>query len=186
MPGAPIHPQDSAFFEPVSNADCPCGSGQSYGACCAPYLDGSAWPETASALMRSRYTAYALGRYDWLVSTTHSSRREEVNAETLARQCQGVRWLKLELDKCQTASAAEEPDFVEFHAIYELEGVVRQLGERSAFLREAGKLYYVDGTSLAPLAYRRQEPKVGRNEPCPCGSGKKYKKCCGHASGAEQ
>jgi hypothetical protein len=26
---------------------------------------------------------------------------------------------------------------------------------------------------------RRSEPKVGRNDPCPCGSGKKYKKCCG-------
>lgn len=27
--------------------------------------------------------------------------------------------------------------------------------------------------------YRREAPKVGRNDPCPCGSGKKYKKCCG-------
>ena len=27
--------------------------------------------------------------------------------------------------------------------------------------------------------YKREEPKVGRNDPCPCGSGKKYKKCCG-------
>jgi len=27
--------------------------------------------------------------------------------------------------------------------------------------------------------YRREGPKVGRNDPCPCGSGKKYKKCCG-------
>jgi preprotein translocase subunit SecA len=26
---------------------------------------------------------------------------------------------------------------------------------------------------------RRESPKVGRNDPCPCGSGKKYKKCCG-------
>jgi hypothetical protein len=25
----------------------------------------------------------------------------------------------------------------------------------------------------------REEPKVGRNAPCPCGSGRKYKKCCG-------
>ncbi|MDY6954197.1 MAG: SEC-C metal-binding domain-containing protein [Thermodesulfobacteriota bacterium] len=26
---------------------------------------------------------------------------------------------------------------------------------------------------------RRKEKKIGRNAPCPCGSGKKYKKCCG-------
>jgi len=28
------------------------------------------------------------------------------------------------------------------------------------------------------LIFRRDKPKIGRNEPCPCGSGKKYKKCC--------
>jgi uncharacterized protein YecA (UPF0149 family) len=31
----------------------------------------------------------------------------------------------------------------------------------------------------APEPYRRTEPKLGRNDPCHCGSGKKYKKCHG-------
>ena len=70
-------------------------------------------------------------------------------------------------------------DVVEFYAYYELEGTPRQLGERSFFQRKDDKIYYVDGVALRPDAYRRQEPKVGRNDPCPCGSGKKYKKCCG-------
>jgi uncharacterized protein YecA (UPF0149 family) len=28
------------------------------------------------------------------------------------------------------------------------------------------------------VAFKRKSPKIGRNEPCPCGSGKKFKKCC--------
>ncbi len=41
---------------------------------------------------------------------------------------------------------------------------------------------YATNTSESNVAYRpvvRDQPKVGRNDPCPCGSGKKYKKCCG-------
>ena len=40
----------------------------------------------------------------------------------------------------------------------------------------------LDGGGLFPEkveTYRREEPKVGRNDPCPCGSGRKFKKCCG-------
>ncbi len=35
------------------------------------------------------------------------------------------------------------------------------------------------GSLSAQIPYRRETPKVGRNDPCPCGSGKKYKRCCG-------
>jgi preprotein translocase subunit SecA len=45
---------------------------------------------------------------------------------------------------------------------------------------DAASLFPLLGPGLGlPEPYRRTEPKVGRNEPCPCGSGKKYKKCCG-------
>ncbi len=168
---------------PPSDDACPCGSGAAYAACCGRYLDGGAWPETAEALMRSRYTAYALARYDWLVATTHPDARAEVDASSLAEQCRGVRGLRLDVGACVDAREPETADIVEFHALYELDGVVRQIGERSAFLRREGRLYYVDGAPLRPAAYRREGPKVGRNDPCPCGSGKKYKKCCGRAAG---
>jgi uncharacterized protein YecA (UPF0149 family) len=36
-----------------------------------------------------------------------------------------------------------------------------------------------EGVPAAPKTVRHDGPKVGRNDPCPCGSGKKYKKCCG-------
>ena len=173
----------SAPATPAPGEACPCGSGKTLAACCGPYVAGQAWPENAEALMRSRYTAYALGNYDWLVASTHPSTRAEVSAEALEEQCRGVRWLRLDVEKCVDAPEPGSADLVEFHALYELDGVVRQLGERSAFLRDGGRLYYVDGTALRPAAYRREAPKVGRNDPCPCGSGKKYKKCCGRAAG---
>jgi preprotein translocase subunit SecA len=40
----------------------------------------------------------------------------------------------------------------------------------------------VGGDDAAVKTVRRDEPKVGRNDPCPCGSGKKYKKCHGAAA----
>ncbi|MBD5627067.1 MAG: YchJ family protein [Desulfovibrio sp.] len=182
----PESPASSSTPSPAAvpaQAPCPCGSGKPLAACCGPYLAGEAWPETAEALMRSRYTAYALGNYPWLVETTHPGARADVSAEGLAQQCKGVRWLRLDVEKCVDAPEPDGADMVEFHALYELDGVVRQIGERSAFVRDEGRLYYMDGTALRPAAYRREAPKVGRNDPCPCGSGRKYKKCCGRNSG---
>lgn len=165
---------------------CPCGSGLPLADCCGPYLDGNAWPASAEALMRSRYAAYALGRYDWLVESTHPDFREEISAEKLAEQGKDVHWLRLEMGHCENDAPVGENgecyDIVEFRAFYELDGIPRQLGEKSFFQRKDDKIYYVDGVALRPTAYRRPGPKVGRNDPCPCGSGKKYKKCCGAAS----
>jgi SEC-C motif-containing protein len=49
----------------------------------------------------------------------------------------------------------------------------------SRFLKQDGEWYFVDGQLVAPKTEKRNQPKVGRNDPCPCGSAKKYKKCCG-------
>ena len=166
--------------------ECPCGSGKALSQCCGPYLKGAAWPQDAASLMRSRYTAYGLGQFDWLVESTHPDHREDVTVERLARSAEGVHWLRLDIAATRTdlpsEDSAQPHDEVDFYAYYELEGVPRQLAERSAFSRKDGKLYYVGGVPLRPEGYRRAEAKVGRNDPCPCGSGKKYKKCCGAAA----
>ncbi len=162
---------------------CPCGSGHSLDQCCRPYMDGAAWPGDAETLMRSRYSAYVLGRYQWLVDSTHPDYREGISVEKLTEQAKDVQWLRLDVDRAENDVPAgkngELFDVVEFHAYYEMEGIPRQLGERSFFARHDEKIFYVDGVALRPEAYRRQNPKVGRNDACPCGSGKKYKKCCG-------
>ena len=164
---------------------CPCGSGLNLDQCCGPHIEGASWPQTAESLMRSRYTAYVLGRHQWLVETTHPDYREDVDADKLAEQTKDLTWLRLDIaateDNVVAGKNGELFDVVEFYAYYDLEGSPRQIGERSFFQRQDDKIYYVDGVGLRPDAYRRQEPKVGRNDPCPCGSGKKFKKCCGAA-----
>ena len=120
------------------------------------------------------------------METTHPAYREDLTAQMLEEQTRDVHWLRLDMGPCEKDQPEGENgelfDTAEFYAYYELEGSVRQIGERSFFQRKDGKLYYVDGVARRPKAYRRPEPKVGRNDPCPCGSGKKYKKCCGRES----
>ena len=69
---------------------------------------------------------------------------------------------------------------VDYWAFYRYGESVMQMGERAGFARgEDGRLYYVTGVELRHAPFQREAPKVGRNDPCPCGSGKKYRKCCG-------
>ena len=76
---------------------CPCGSGLAYDQCCRPYIEGEKWPETAEALVRSRYTAYGSGHFDYLVETTHPDYREGITAEQLAQSAEGVHWHRLDI-----------------------------------------------------------------------------------------
>ena len=67
---------------------------------------------------------------------------------------------------------------VEFVANYEVEGNAVRHHEISDFRRVEGEWFFRDGKEI-PVTVWRDTPKVGRNDPCPCGSGKKYKKCHG-------
>jgi SEC-C motif-containing protein len=62
---------------------------------------------------------------------------------------------------------------VEFKVHYQEAGAPLILHEKSRFIKEEGKWFYLNGTVMPRISV-----KIGRNEPCPCGSGKKYKKCC--------
>ena len=79
----------------------------------------------------------------------------------------------------RTAPKPTRPVKYSFEARYSVNGMPQSLREDAFFRREDGRWYYVDGNVHGQDPYRRETPKVGRNEPCPCGSGKKYKKCCG-------
>ena len=80
---------------------CPCGSGRELAACCGPCLDGSEQADTAERLVRSRYTAYALGNFPYVVETTHPDYREDLSVEKLEEQTRGVHWLRLDMGPCQ-------------------------------------------------------------------------------------
>lgn len=149
---------------------CPCGSGAAYDDCCAPRHDGRRPAETPEALMRSRYAAFAVADGRYLVATRVAGAGADENAEELSRWARSVTWLGLSVREAAGGTSPDE-GFVAFTARY-LEGdLLVSLSERSRFVRRDGRWLYVDG---APEVSRA---KVGRNEPCPCGSGRKFKQC---------
>ena len=170
----------------MSEKICPCGSGLALADCCALYHEGKKAP-TAEAVVRSRYTAFCLGLYDYLVQTTHPDFREDLTAEEIAQNTADIKWERLDILECGKTPASdggEDFETVTFSVLYERDGRVFQMSEVSYFQRKDDTLYYVEGLAHKPVGYRRPEPKVGRNDPCPCGSGKKHKKCCAAKDGA--
>jgi SEC-C motif-containing protein len=129
---------------------CPCG-GPSLDACCGPFIEGAAIPQTAEQLMRSRYTAYSLRKEDYLQATWHPSTRP---TEPIISKDEKLQWLGLEVKSAlrlrqRKAEAAENEDFVEFVARLRVEGRGQRLHEISRFLREPAegglRWFYVDG-----------------------------------------
>ncbi|OQX31005.1 MAG: hypothetical protein B0D96_03235 [Candidatus Sedimenticola endophacoides] len=157
-------------------SDCPCGSGKSFDTCCSPIISGAARASGPEALMRSRYSAFATGAAGFLSESLHPDHRHDHDEAATRRWAANAQWLGLEI---VSSEAGEEEGRVEFIATFKEKGLVRHHHELSTFRREGESWYYVDGTMVLPETQVHETPKVGRNAPCPCGSGKKYKKCCG-------
>lgn len=155
---------------------CPCGSGLELDACCGPYVAGEKNAPTAEALMRSRFTAYALGNMGYLHSTL--SKAEQGDEEMSADDVNATVWQSLEIRATEAGGENDTTGMVEFIARYKAHGEQHAHHERSTFCREDGRWVYESGI-IAPKAAPVTSTKVGRNDPCPCGSGKKFKKCCG-------
>jgi SEC-C motif-containing protein len=157
---------------------CPCGSGAPEAACCGPILGGVPAP-TALALMRSRYTAYVRGAIDHVVETHDPVLRAGLDRDAIVRWSRDTRWLGLEIVATERGGERDDEGFVEFIARGVTGSAPFAQHERSRFRRLEGRWYYCDGTLVrAPV---RATATPGRNDLCPCGSGKKYKRCHGAA-----
>lgn len=159
-------------------SNCPCGSGNEFNTCCEPIIKGSKAAPTAASLMRARYSAYTTGDIDFIVDSTHPDYKEDMDVQEITAWSEKSNWKGLDI--VDTAEGTERDDWgvVEFKANFELAGQDLSHHERSEFSKIDGKWYFMDGEPVVET-YKRETPKVGRNEPCVCGSGKKYKKCCG-------
>jgi SEC-C motif-containing protein len=147
-------------------------------ACCGPILAGAPAP-TAEALMRSRYSAYVVRNYEHLERSLCSEQRKDYSAEEAKRWAENSEWLGLTIIRTEKGGNDDKEGLVEFSAKYRAEGKEHEHLETAIFGREEGKWVYVGQVAPKGQTVRREEPKVGRNDPCPCGSGKKFKKCCG-------
>lgn len=157
---------------------CYCGSGKEFSACCGPIIEGSAEARTPEELMRARYSAHCLHNYAFLVDSTHSEHREGVSEEEISQWATHVTWTALEVHSA-TPGETENDGNVSFTAHFTIKDTPQELREDAIFSKVDGKWFYVDGVVHGQEPFRREGPRVGRNDPCPCGSGKKYKKCCG-------
>lgn len=147
----------------ISSPLCPCQSGLSLVACCGRYHRGEAAP-TPEALMRSRFSAFALGLNDYLLATWQPDQRPASLPDDDLTE-----WIRLEIIGSQEA---DDTGTVHFRATFREKDRWCVLEEESRFIRTQRRWLYVDGkTEVAQL-------KPGRNAACPCGSGRKGKRCC--------
>jgi len=159
------------------SALCPCCSGVAFERCCEPYLNHRDTPSTPEQLMRSRYTAFSQINIDYIQETMRGAALTHFSFQDSKHWAEQSTWLRLEVVD------APEPQgdraVVEFKAYYSLSGIEKCLQERSIFQRVDSRWYYIasEKTRLSDHA-QVQKKKPGRNDPCVCGSGKKYKKCC--------
>lgn len=119
---------------------CPCGSASAYAQCCERFHSGAMHPETPEQLMRSRYSAFALGLEVYLYATWHPGTVPDgplIDQRTV--------WIDLEILDAPAPAADAKRGVVEFQARYRDAGTIQVLHERSRFVRQSGRWWYLDG-----------------------------------------
>ena len=183
--------------------NCPCGNAKDFSACCEPIILGESLAKTPEELMRSRYTAYTKNNIAYLKDSTAPEKRAQFKEEDFAEWA-NVEWLGLKVLSAEgkivefMAKYKADGETYDHHEVSKF----RQIGDRWYFVSGDSHVHaegdhshdhheHSHGHShghhhghgghhhglQAPTV--RQEPKIDRNDPCPCGSGKKYKKCHG-------
>ena len=152
----------------MENQTCPCCSALPYRDCCLPPHLGRPAAD-ALALMRSRYAAYVLQLTDYIVATTVPAQQRLLDAAAIAAWSRESQWLGLEVFDFQTLPGGRHA-LVDFAARFaDADGQEQTHHELSAFVRSGGRWYFIDPTVSLPA------PQT----PCFCGSGRKFKSCCG-------
>ena len=157
-------------------SNCPCGSGAEFSACCEPIIKGKKSAETAEQLMRARYTAHVVVAIDFISDSLHPDYRKDYDKKAAKKWAEESEWFGLEVIDTSDGGPKDETGEVEFIARYKDKDGRRAYHERGQFRKHRKKWYFTEGEMVKgqPVS----SSKVGRNDPCPCGSGKKYKKCC--------
>lgn len=157
--------------------ECPCCSGNMFKDCCKEIVAGTKFAQTPLELMRSRYTAHVCKEMPHILRTMRGKALKLFDEEkTYDEWFELSTWKKLEIIDAPAVEKYSKEGHVEFKAYYIFKEQEHILHERSKFIKEDNQWFYVAGQHKNPLI--TTSDKIGRNEHCPCGSGKKYKKCC--------
>jgi SEC-C motif-containing protein len=122
--------------------NCPCGLKKSYLDCCGIYITGKAFPVTPEQLMRSRYTAYAIGNIDYIVGTMQGPAIKDFDFTSAKIWSEKITWLGLRVLK---TNQYQDKGFVEFIAYYTDNDRKQKIHETSQFGLIKNKWYYIQG-----------------------------------------
>jgi len=145
---------------------CPCGSAVDYAQCCQPFHLNQAVADTPERLMRSRYSAFVLKQFHYLIVTHHADHLQGLTEKQLAQL--KTQWLGLEV--LSSTQCAEKGEVI-FKAWFIEDKKIDAIYERSSFIQQDGHWFYTSGTQM-------HNRLPGRNDACICHSGKKFKQCC--------
>jgi len=158
---------------------CPCGSNKAYADCCRPVITGGRRADTAEQVMRSRYSAYVKKELDWLLTSLHPDHRADYDESSSRAWAERATWHGIDIVNTKKGGPDDQEGQVEFVVSFTENGVRQEHHELSSFKKLNGTWYFETGKPLPTRPVVNAAPKAGRNDPCPCGSGKKSKKCCG-------
>jgi SEC-C motif-containing protein len=166
-------------------SDCPCRILDSvkidFDKCCGPIIKGQKSASTAESMMRSRYSAYVLKDIEYIDKTQMNEKHEVFNKEEALKWAESSEWQGLEIKQTRKGTANDDTGVVEFVAHYKdkASGTELRHHETSLFQKQNDQWKFKEGNIHGAQPVKRVEPKIGRNDPCHCGSGKKFKKCHG-------
>jgi SEC-C motif-containing protein len=124
--------------------------------------------------MRSRYAAYVLRDVPYLLETWDVTKRPAA----IDFSKENITWLRLEIVDTKKGSYADNKGIVTFKAFYQQDDIECVMNEISRFTKINGRWFYLDGVIKSMGAIILQTNQ-GKNAACTCGSGKKFKRCCG-------
>ncbi len=159
--------------------NCYCGAATPFSECCEPLIKGDAEAQTAEALMRSRYSAFVKAEVNYILNTVHPDKKTEDDEKSIRSWAEKSDWIKFELIESTNGGPDDDEGQVEFIAHFRAKEKRQQHHEIAIFKKLENKWYFFEAETPEVKQVIRETPKIGRNEPCTCGSGKKYKKCCG-------
>lgn len=128
--------------------------------------------------MRSRFTAYVMDNMAYIQQTWDSGTRP--SEDKLNFGGEAIVWNRLEIIDAKKGGVSDTKGIVEFKAYYSKDGEEHVLHETSRFIKTNSRWFYLDGV-VKSAGKIIQQLNEGKNAPCPCGSGKKFKRCCGKA-----
>jgi len=115
----------------------------------------------------------------YIYQTIHPDFRSDWDEKSVTAWSKNAVWHGIDIVFTEAGGPTDDQGIVEFVARFSIRGDQMRHHERSVFEKIENRWYFKEGEFMTPKQVRRETPKVGRNDPCPCGSGKKFKKCCG-------